>query len=66
MPIHRITVIIDCVGTIDVVNKSITIIVHTITCNFILVDPHLVPEILMGIANSGVANRYNCGLVSRG
>ncbi len=52
--IHRVTVVADDVRAVNIVHIAVKIVVQTVVRHLILIDPHLVGQVLMGVAHTGV------------
>ena len=57
--IHRVTIDIDRIHPIHVIDVAIVIIIHAISGNFTGIDPHLANEFLVSVSDSGVDHRHD-------
>ena len=57
--VHRITVTVVKVVSVNIVDESIAVVVNSITCDLAGIDPHVGLQILVIVVNSRVDNPDN-------
>ena len=59
MIVHRIPRAICTINTVYIVDIPIVVVINTIACYFILVDPHTLLEILMSVPHARIQHTYD-------